>query len=89
MEYIHETSQIAKPYQNNVSQTRETILVNSVFSINSPCLKSMYYVAHYSYCMKCIHEPLQMAKSYRDDMSGTRKTTLANSVFELTKLHVK
>ena len=30
MEYIHETSQMAKSYQDNVSQTRKTTLANLV-----------------------------------------------------------
>ena len=62
LEYIHEISQVAKSYRDDVSRTRNY----------PPCLNSMWSNAKNS-CpnsIESIYETSQMAKSYRDDVSG-------------------
>ena len=43
MEYIHETSRMAKSYRDDVSQTRKTTLAKSVFKL-TPLAKKIHVV---------------------------------------------
>ena len=87
LEYIHETLQIAKSYQEDVSWTRKTTLATLVFELPptplaSVCacimcvLKQIVSRLYPLNLMAYIHESSQIAKACWDDVSRTRELWL-------------